>query len=109
MRRHVLTYYSCSKFQKQIPWFNNRPFTTKIIRKSYDALIKINILVKGQTIIGQIIKTTYMPEIWMKTLDKGSCVWAVFMDLSKAFDTLTLYAPILKNGQTHQTICGVNA
>ena len=50
-----------------------------------------------------------MPEIWMNTLDKGSCVWAVFMDLSKAFDTLTLYAPTLKNGQTHQTTCGVNA
>ena len=42
-----------------------------------------------------------MLEIWMNTLDKGSRVCAVFMDLSEAFDTLTLYAPTPKNGQTH--------
>ena len=30
-----------------------------------------------------------MPEIWMSTLDKAGYVCAIFMDLSKAFDTLT--------------------
>ena len=31
---------------------------------------------------------TYMPEKWKNTLDKGKHVGAVFMDLSKAFDTI---------------------
>ena len=31
---------------------------------------------------------TYMPEKWKNTLDKGKYVGAVFMDFSKAFDTI---------------------
>ena len=31
---------------------------------------------------------TYMLENWKNTLDKGKHVGAVFMDLSKAFDTI---------------------
>ena len=39
-----------------------------------------------------------MLEIWKKVLDKGGYIWAIFMDLSKVFDTLNLDLLIVKLG-----------
>ena len=39
-----------------------------------------------------------MLKIWRKSLDKGGYIYAVFMDLSRAFDTLNHDLLIAKQG-----------
>ena len=59
---------------KQIETFMNNKLSIKLsgFRKNYNTRYCL----------------TYMLEKWKNTLDKGKHVGAVFMDLSKAFDTI---------------------